>query len=73
MRRTVHFVGFRGEEYTRAVKVFGLPDFIHMGWDRRAQREIAEADLVVFARGDEDQPPAERNFNDLHEPTSAPA
>lgn len=63
----VHFVGFRGEEYWSAVKVFGRPDFFHIGWDLRAQREIADGDLVVFAKGCADQAPAERNFPDIIE------
>ena len=37
----LHFVGFRGEEYWSAVKVWGFPDFYHRGWDTRAAREIA--------------------------------
>lgn len=61
----VHFVWFRGEEYISAVRVWGRPDFIHMGWDRRAQREIGEDDIVVFARGSHDQIPVERNFPDI--------
>jgi hypothetical protein len=64
----LHFVGFRGDEYTRACRVFGSPDFIHLGWDRRAQREIADGDTVVFARGPHDQAPGARNFNDIVEP-----
>lgn len=69
MTRVVHFIGFRGEEYWSAVKVFGPPHMIHMGWDRRAQRDIGEADIVVFARGDEHQPMAERNYPDIHDPS----
>jgi len=65
--RVVHFIGFRGEEYWSAVKAFGRPDMIHMGWDRRAQRDIGEDDLVVFAKGDEHQPLSERNYPDLIE------
>lgn len=65
--RAVHFVGFRGDEYLSAVRSFGKPDFIHMGWDRRGQREIADGDLIVFAQGPHDQPFANRNFNDLIE------
>jgi hypothetical protein len=67
MRRCSHFVGFRGDEYASAVRAFGLPDFIHVVWDARAQREIADGDLVVFARGDHDQPLAARNGNDIRE------
>lgn len=63
----LHFVGFRGDEYTRALRVFGTPDFIHRGWDLRAQREIAEGDTVVFAKGSFDQPPRRQSFNDLDE------
>jgi hypothetical protein len=63
----LHFVGFRGEEYHSAVKVFGLPDVYHRGWDQRAQREIADGDTVVFARY-HDQPPSAYNFDDSAEP-----
>jgi len=66
--RCVHFIGFRGEEYWSAVKVFGRPHMIHMGWDRRAQRDISEADVVVFATGDEHQPLAVYNYPDIKEP-----
>ena len=45
-----HFFGFRGEEYNRAVKIFGLPDFIHPVHDRRAYLEIdKDKDILVFA------------------------
>jgi hypothetical protein len=44
----VHFVGFRGDEYHSAVRVFGLPDFVHRVWDGRAMQEIAICDTVVF-------------------------
>jgi len=64
----VHFVGFRDDRYLAAVRVWGKPDVIHMGWDRRARREIADGDTVVFARGPHDQAPAERNYNDIIEP-----
>jgi hypothetical protein len=65
----VHFVGFRGDEYARALRVFGTPDFIHRGWDLRAQREIAPDDVVVFATGSFDQVPRRQSFNDLDEKT----
>lgn len=67
MSRAIHFVGFRGDEYLSAVRVFGRPTFIHRGWDRRARRDIADDDLVVFAKGDAHQAPAERNFDDIRE------
>jgi hypothetical protein len=46
----VHFVGFRGEEYHLAVKAFGLTDFIHKIWDRRAVTDVSSIDLVVFGK-----------------------
>lgn len=54
-RRAIHFVGFRDDRYISAVRVWGLPDFIHYVWDRRAQRDIAPGDTVVFAKGEFDQ------------------
>lgn len=50
MQNAVHFVGFRGDEFTSAVRVFGKPDFFHRFWDVRAQQEVQEGDTVVFAR-----------------------
>lgn len=70
-RTALHFVGFRGDEYVRAQRVFGRPDFIHIGWDLRAQREIAPGDVVVFARGSADQAPSTRSFSDIIEPKEA--
>lgn len=65
--RIVHFVGFKDDRYWNAVKVFGAPHFIHRGWDLRAQREIDENDLVVFAEGPADQAPRVRSYPDLIE------
>ena len=67
VRPCVFFVGFRGDEFWSAVRVWGRPDFICRGWDRRAQRDIAPGDTVVFARGDSDQEPSFFSFNDLDE------
>ncbi len=64
-----HFVGFRDDRYWNAVRVFGFPDFIHRGWDLRAQREIAPGDIVVFADGDGNQEPRRKSYHDLTEPT----
>ena len=50
MDGSVHFVGFRGDEYLRAVRIWGKPNFIHRVWDVRARAEVASGDLVVFAR-----------------------
>jgi hypothetical protein len=51
----LHFVGFRGDEYTSAVRCFGSPDFIHRSPDLRFYRggELAPHDTVVFANGTE--------------------
>lgn len=49
MKNATHFVGFRGNEYVRAQMVFGVPDFVHHDWDRRAEQEVAPGDRVVFA------------------------
>ena len=70
MEKAVHFVGFKDprvekdERYYRAVAVFGPPDFLHRGWDRRARREIMEGDVIVFANGDEHQEPSMWSFDD---------
>ena len=51
----IHFVGFKGDEYTAAVRIFGRPDFIHRNHDIRLVRggELAPWDIVVFANGSE--------------------
>ena len=38
-----------------------------VGWDLRAQREIAPGDVVIFARGPADQEPQARSFPDIIE------
>jgi hypothetical protein len=48
---TVHFVGFRGDEFASAVRTFGQPDFFHKVFDARAVAEFFEGDTVVFANG----------------------
>jgi hypothetical protein len=61
----LHFVGFRGDEYVRAVAVFGPPDFIHRHNDPRFRfgGELGEHDLVVFANGAESKV-SRYSFND---------
>ena len=44
----LHFVGFRGDEYWSAVKVFGKPDFVHMWHDSRMRGDLAEDDTIVY-------------------------
>jgi hypothetical protein len=66
-----HFVGFCGEEYLSARRVFGLPDFFHVSWDSRAAREIAPGDLVVFGpKADPDHvtPHSHDDSNELDDP-----
>ena len=66
-RQALHFVGFRDpEQFQRAVRVFGAPDFVHRVWDVRAAHggEIAPGDTVVFARGTVDDPPSPYAYDD---------
>lgn len=62
-----HFVGFRGDEYTTACRIWGKPHYVHIVWDRRAQRDIADGDTVVFAKGDSEQPVGPYNGPDTME------
>ena len=55
MQPIMHFVGFRGEEYHRATKIFGLPDMVHRFLDPRAVAEFTDGDTVVYANGAEDK------------------
>lgn len=48
MKPHVHFIGFRGEEYWSAVKIFGAPDFIHLIHDNRLYGDVGENDILVF-------------------------
>ena len=57
----LHFVGFRDDRYWNAVRVFGLPDYIHRTWDRYAADAVALCDLVVHAEGEADRAP--RSFS----------
>ena len=65
IKPAVHFVGFRGEEYWSAVRIWGPPHFIHIVWDRRAQRDIAPSDIVIFAKGEFDQEVCPYNHSDM--------
>lgn len=67
MQPIVHFVGFRGDEYNRAMRVWGRPHYVHIRWDRRAQRDIGEDDIVVFAKGTADDEPSKWNGPDIIE------
>jgi hypothetical protein len=54
LKPVVHFIGFRGDEYWNAVKVFGFPHYIHPRYDMAAHSEINRRDTVVFAKGEAD-------------------
>ncbi|WP_010161219.1 hypothetical protein [Sphingomonas sp. PAMC 26617] len=62
VKPALHFVGFRGDEFLSAVRIWGMPDFIHPGWDRWAQQEIHPTDTVIFASGTETDPFARFNY-----------
>ena len=64
----LHFVGFRGDEFWSAIRIWGRPDFVHRKWDQRARREIAPGDTIIFATGSEANEPSQWNGNDLDEP-----
>ena len=69
----LHFVRFadnHGQQYQNAVRVFGRPHFMHRLWDQRARREIADGDVIVFAKGDEDQPVSPYNGDDEYYSTT---
>lgn len=66
-RSVVHFIGFRDDRYWNAVRIWGPPAFIHYVWDRRAQRDIAPGDTVIFAKGSDEQEPSEFSGPDLFE------
>ena len=61
------YVGFTGDEFARARRIWGGPAVIHRKWDRRAQRDIGAGDMVIFAIGDETQPLARWNGDDIDE------
>lgn len=66
MKSCLHFVGFDrfDQHYWNAVAVFGRPAFLHRRWGRRARREIAPDDSVIFANGEGDQAPSRFNGDD---------
>ena len=48
MVRVVHYVGFRGDEYARAYRIWGGPAMIHKVYDDRVFSEVGDSDTVVF-------------------------
>jgi len=64
--RTLHLIGFRGEEYHSARRVWrGLPVMIHRVHDMRAQRDIGDDDIVVFANKEREDVLREINAPDV--------
>lgn len=59
-----HFVGFKGDEYHRAIKVFGEPDFVHRHWDGRAASMVVPGDRVILANGAEAVVVSKFSFDD---------
>lgn len=49
----LHFIGFKGEEYHSAVRIWGEPDFIHRYNDNRSKQDIIPEDTVIYANGEE--------------------
>ena len=48
----VVFVGFRTKRsYDAAVRIFGKPDIISVTYDARTFTDVADGDIVVFAKG----------------------
>lgn len=60
----LHFVGFKGDEFTMAKKVFGEPDFIHRWNDGRCRSMVMPEDTVVYANGSEAPNKSPYSFDD---------
>lgn len=46
--RTVHYVGFRGDEFMRARRIWGGPVMIHKWMDDRVSSEVGPDDVVII-------------------------
>lgn len=66
----LHFIGvfhpaIRSDpRYDYMVRFFGVPDFVHRRWDRRARDEVVPGDVAIFAEGDESVPVGANAFDD---------
>lgn len=60
----VHFIGFNDDRVWNAIKVWGKPDFWHRVWDYRAQVEVVEGDIAIFASGNEKDEPKLYSWDD---------
>jgi hypothetical protein len=47
-RPHIHFIGFRGDEFVRACRVWGYPDHIHLIHDHRMYGDVGEHDVLIF-------------------------
>lgn len=63
-KSAVHFAGFRGEEYWSAVKISGVPDFLHNGWEHYAMHAISPRTGRVFVKGEWTQDPTQDGYPD---------
>ncbi len=69
----LHFVGFRNPafhkdpRYDAAARAFGEADVVHRVWDERARADVAEGDVVVFARHVDPDVVVAFGFDDSHE------
>jgi len=48
MVKVVHYVGFRGDEFIRAYRLWGGPAMIHKWNDDRVMTEVGDSDVVIF-------------------------
>jgi hypothetical protein len=65
-RPALHFVGFRGDEYVSARRVWPTR-LLPYRMDLRVQREIALGDTIVFAKGDRHGVPTRHSYPDIIE------
>ena len=71
----IHFIGFRGDEYNSAKKIWGEPDFVHPIHDRRAYVEIdKDNDILIFANKERPEVISKyrREYVDLRNATKVP-
>jgi len=52
----LHFIGFRGEEYWSAVRVWGKPDYVWPKATWSVLGEISGEDTIIFAKHAYDVP-----------------
>ena len=70
-----HFIGFRGDEYNSAKKIWGEPDFVPPVHDKRAYVEIdKDNDILIFANKERPEVISKfrREYADLKNATKVP-